>query len=72
MGDAHILDVYMIVWPPLCQANAPVLARRLCIHAPRSGEVEAGIPCSSRAGRRGFDPRQLRRTKRAFFPPLAI
>jgi hypothetical protein len=23
-------------------------------------------------GRRGFDPRQLRRTKRAFFPPLAI
>ncbi len=25
-----------------------------------------------RGGRRGFDPRQLRRTKRAFFPPLAI
>ncbi len=25
-----------------------------------------------RGGRRGFDPRQPRRTKRAFFPPLAI
>ncbi len=25
-----------------------------------------------RGGRRGFDPRQLRRTKRAFFQPLAI
>ncbi len=35
-------------------------------------EVKAGIPCSSGAGRRGFNPRQLRRTKHAFFPPLAI
>jgi hypothetical protein len=25
-----------------------------------------------RGGRRGFDPRQPRRTKRAFVPPLAI
>jgi hypothetical protein len=25
-----------------------------------------------RGGRRGFDPRQPQRTKRAFFPPLAI
>ncbi len=35
-------------------------------------EVKAGAPCSSGAGRRGFDPRQLLRTRRAFFPPLAI
>ncbi len=34
-----------------------------------SREVKGGIPCSSGAGRRGFDPRQLRRTTRAFFPP---
>jgi hypothetical protein len=34
--------------------------------------VKADIPCSLGGGRRGFDPRQLRRTKRAFFPPLAI
>jgi hypothetical protein len=40
--------------------------------ARRSREVKACIPCSSGAGRRGFDPRQPRRTKRAFFPPLAI
>jgi hypothetical protein len=46
--------------------------RFLCNYARRSREVKAGIPCSSGAGRRGFDPRQLRRTKRAFFPPLAI
>ncbi len=25
-----------------------------------------------RVGRSGFDPRQFRRTQRAFFPPLAI
>ncbi len=31
--------------------------------------VNPNVP---RGGRRGFDPRQLRRTKRAFFPPLAI
>ncbi len=34
--------------------------------------VKADIPCSLGGGRRGFDPRQLRRKKRAFFPPLAI
>jgi hypothetical protein len=38
----------------------------------RGREVKAGIPHSSGVGRRGFDPRQLRRTKHAFFPPLAI
>ncbi len=38
----------------------------------RSREVKAGIACSSGAGRRGFDPHQLQRTTRAFFPPLAI
>jgi hypothetical protein len=42
------------------------------VNAPRSREVKAGIPFSSRAGQRGFDPFQIRRTKRAFFPPLAI
>jgi hypothetical protein len=35
-------------------------------HAPHSREVKAGIPCSSGAGRRGFDTRQFRRTKRAW------
>ena len=45
----------------------------ICIsYAPRGREVKAGIPRSSGVGRRGFDPRQLRRTKRAFFQPLAI
>jgi hypothetical protein len=34
--------------------------------------VKADIPCSLGGGRRGFDPSQLRRTKRAFFPPWAI
>ena len=34
--------------------------------------VMADIPCSPGGGRCGFDPRQPRRTKRAFFPPLAI
>ncbi len=38
----------------------------------RGREVKASIPHSSGMGRRGFDPRQLRRTKRAFFPSLAI
>jgi hypothetical protein len=38
----------------------------------RGREVKAGIPHSSGVGQRGFDPRQLRRTKRAFLPPLAI
>jgi hypothetical protein len=38
----------------------------------RGREVKAGIPHSSGVGRRGFDPHQLRRTKRAFFPPSAI
>jgi hypothetical protein len=33
---------------------------------------QADIPCSLGGGRRGFDPCQLRRTKRAFIPPLAI
>ncbi len=42
------------------------------LRPPRSREVKAGIPCSSGAGRCGFDPRQLRRTKRVFFPPLAV
>jgi hypothetical protein len=40
------------------------------IHARRGREVKAGISRSSGVGRRGFDPRQLRHTKRAFFPPL--
>jgi hypothetical protein len=38
----------------------------------RGQVVKADIPCSFGSGRRGFDPRHLRRTKRAFFPPLAI
>ncbi len=33
---------------------------------------EVGHTLFLRVGRRGFDPRHLRRTKRAFFPPLAI
>ncbi len=45
---------------------------KLQIPCRRGREVKAGIPHSSGVGRRGFDPRQLRRTKRAFFPPLAI
>jgi hypothetical protein len=40
--------------------------------ADRGRVVKADIPCSLGGGRRGFDPCQLRRTKRAFFPPLAI
>jgi hypothetical protein len=35
-------------------------------------ELKAGMPRSSGVGRRGFDPRQIRRTKRAFFQLLAI
>ena len=35
----------------------------------RGRVVMADIPCSLGGGRRGFDPRQPRRTKRAFFPP---
>ena len=33
----------------------------------RGRVVKADILCSLGGGRRGFDPRQLRRTKRAFF-----
>jgi hypothetical protein len=33
---------------------------------------KGGYTLLLRGGRRGFDPRQLRRTKRAFFPPLVI
>jgi hypothetical protein len=33
---------------------------------------EGGHTLLLRGGRRGFDPLELRRTKRAFFPPLAI
>jgi hypothetical protein len=57
--------------PILRQLTFTTLAKA-CFNAPRSREVKAGIPCSSGAGRRGFNPRQLRRTKSAFFPPLAI
>ena len=35
----------------------------------RGRVVMADIPCSLGGGRRGFNPRQPRRTKRAFFPP---
>ncbi len=42
------------------------------IYADRGRVVKADIPCSLGGGRRGFDPRQLQRTKRAFFQPLAI
>ncbi len=40
--------------------------------ARRGRVVKVGIPRSSGVGRRGFDPRLLRRTTRAFFPPLTI
>jgi hypothetical protein len=41
-------------------------------NADRGRVVKADIPCSLGGGRHGFDPRQLRRTKRAFIPLLAI
>ena len=41
-------------------------------YAPPSLVGKGGNTLPLRGGRRGFDPRQLRRTKRAFFPPLAI
>ena len=45
---------------------------RLPLRLPLQLKVKAGVPNSSGVGRRGFDPRQLQRTKRTFFPPLAI
>jgi hypothetical protein len=57
---------------PRCSWEHPLSGDERRRYAPRSQEVKADIPCCSGAGQRGFDPRQLRRTKRAFLPPLAI
>ena len=55
------------------KANAVYNVLHICItHAPPSLVGKGGHTLLLRGGRRGFDPRQLRRTKRAFFPPLAI
>jgi hypothetical protein len=62
------LQVYLFMFAHSLSKDS----KRLIYDAHRSREIKAGIPCSSGAGRRGFDPRQLHRTKRAFFPPLAI
>jgi hypothetical protein len=48
---------------------------RWCIFkniCPPSPVGKGGHTLLLRGGRRGFDPHQLRRIKRSFFPPLAI
>ncbi len=69
VAPGRMLDNFL----PFPDAEPLPLYRMVLKLACRSGRmVKAGIPHSSGVGRRGFDPRQLRRTKRAFFPLFAI
>ncbi len=81
---AHLINRFkkslIVHWVSLSQTHAFVEKAyfkeleedKIIYYAPPSLVGKGGHTLLLRDRLRGFDPRQLRRTKRAFFPPLAI
>ncbi len=67
-----MISIYDIIWLWYHIFISMIPVTSVTYDAYRGRVVKVDIPCSLGGGQRGFNPRQLRRTKRAFIPPLAI